>query len=157
MAASHNQLRERRPPFLLTSLIVRGGHHGWSWEAATVFTYFVDRERRPPWLIVRVGHHNLIKFSKIHYTKWHKIWFTLFIHYPIKRWPPLVTTSLGQAVCWVWSKIYLISNPSLSITNIATLITKCKTPRCDLFSLPGHYCIVLINFFTYLSFSNYDL
>ena len=30
-----------------------------------------------------------------------------------------------------------------------------ETPRCDPFSLPGHCCIILIGFFTNLSFSNY--
>ena len=95
VAASHDQL---------TWLIVRGGHCfyllSWSWEATTV----VDRERRPPFLltklIVRGGHRKMINFSKIHYTKWHKIWLTLFICNPINQdwWPPLVTTSLGQAV-----------------------------------------------------------
>jgi hypothetical protein len=55
----------------------------------------------PPLMIVRGGHLKIFKFAKIHYTKWHKTWLTLFIYYPInqERWPPLGTTFLGQAVC----------------------------------------------------------
>ena len=82
---------ERRPPWL----IMRGGHHfqllSWSWEAATV----LDRERRPPFLLTRLiergGHHSWLweaatvrfsNFLKIHYIKWHKIWFTLLYTFP---------------------------------------------------------------------------
>ena len=51
-------------------------------------------------MIVRGGHRKIFKFAKIHYTKWHKTWLTLFTYYSInqEQCPPLATTSLGQAV-----------------------------------------------------------
>ena len=47
-------------------------------------------------LIVRGGHRMLIPFAQIHYIKGHKIWLTLFTHYPINQ--NLTTISLGLAV-----------------------------------------------------------
>ena len=82
---------ERRPTYLM----VRGGHRGWSWEAATIFNCLVDCERRPPFLLTKLiergGHQSWLweaatvrfsNFLKIHYIKWHKIWFTLLYTLP---------------------------------------------------------------------------
>ena len=72
----------------------------------------VDRERQPQFLltrlIVRGGHHKIFTFAKIHYTKWHKTWLTLFTYYSInqERWPPLATTFLGQAVCTNFEEVW---------------------------------------------------
>ena len=74
-------------------------------------------------MIVRGGHRKIFKFAKIHYTKWHKIWLTLFIYYPINQelWLPLGTTSLGQAVVL---KFGPTSNAASSIGEIGKLKTE---------------------------------